>query len=184
MSAWGYKFVVLFCDAPMSVINPGVAVRGMGMLMWVLSVWTHISWCLTYDVTAVPWLGLRLHSSEICSSLCKVTEYWNHYTIVSTCICKHIGRSISCIQKFDQQIGKTKTVFKWQFFNCYACIKEITFFYWKTEQACIFCDSPKTIEKLFWYPLEKNGSFFLTQSSYQICLFVPRQETVGHPWIW
>ena len=63
---------VSMCILPISVIKHGVAVRGMGILMCVLAVCRHISWCLTYDVKAVP--GFFLHSSEICSSLCNVTE--------------------------------------------------------------------------------------------------------------
>lgn len=58
----------------MSVINPGVAERGTGILTCVFSVCRHISWCLTYDVYDEPCPTLRRHSSAICSSLCNVTE--------------------------------------------------------------------------------------------------------------
>ena len=61
---------------PISVMNPGVEVRGTGKQMCVFLLWRQNSCCLLYVVMVKPWFALRRHSSLICSSLCNVTENW------------------------------------------------------------------------------------------------------------
>ena len=59
----------------MSVMKPGVTCSGIGKTMCDLLMWRQNSWCRPWDDIDTPWWGLRRHSSAMCSSHWRTTEY-------------------------------------------------------------------------------------------------------------
>lgn len=63
-------------DWPVSVLNPGVTLSGMGREKWLKAVWRHDSRCRPCPVTLMACPGRRWYCSWISSSLWRLTEYW------------------------------------------------------------------------------------------------------------
>lgn len=62
-------------DWPMSVLKPGVTLRGMGSEKWLEAVWRHDSRCRPWPVTLTACTGRRWYFCWISSSLWRLTEY-------------------------------------------------------------------------------------------------------------
>lgn len=60
---------------PMSVLKPGVTLRGMGSEKWLEAVWRHDSRCRPWPVTLAACTGRRWYFCWISSSLWRLTEY-------------------------------------------------------------------------------------------------------------